>query len=202
MADIFNLTDTWNDAGTTFQAIKMNVTDTASNAASSFLQFQIGGTTKADIKKDGSIRLTGTSSGAAYIYSDTQFRLAALAVGFDNNGGAGLMIGSIPSAGSTTITAFGGWGPNGLSSTGTRYIGFNSGISVAPDARFHRTAAGIVRYSADGTAGATLEFAEQTAPSAPSANFVRIYAEDNGAGKTRLMALFATGAAQQIAIEP
>jgi len=31
---------------------------------------------------------------------------------------------------------------------------------------------------------------------------VRIFAQDNGAGKTQLMALFATGAAQQIAIEP
>ena len=46
------------------------------------------------------------------------------------------------------------------------------------------------------------EMAEMTAPAAPAANFVRIYAEDNGSGKTRLMALFATGAAQQIAIEP
>lgn len=46
------------------------------------------------------------------------------------------------------------------------------------------------------------EMAEQTAPAAPAANNVRIYAEDNGSGKTRLMALFATGAAQQIAIEP
>ena len=44
--------------------------------------------------------------------------------------------------------------------------------------------------------------AEMTAPAAPAANSVRIYAEDNGSGKTRLMALFATGAAQQIAIEP
>lgn len=52
------------------------------------------------------------------------------------------------------------------------------------------------------TTGAFLEFVEQTAPAAPAANTVRIYAEDNGSGKTRLMALFATGAAQQIAIEP
>jgi hypothetical protein len=43
---------------------------------------------------------------------------------------------------------------------------------------------------------------EMTAPSAPATNSVRIYAEDNGSGKTRLMALFATGAAVQIAIEP
>jgi hypothetical protein len=41
-----------------------------------------------------------------------------------------------------------------------------------------------------------------TAPAAPATNNVRIYAEDNGSGKTRIMALFATGAAVQIAIEP
>ena len=47
-----------------------------------------------------------------------------------------------------------------------------------------------------------VQFEEGSAPAAPSTNQVRIYAEDNGAGKTRLMARFATGAAQQIAIEP
>jgi hypothetical protein len=46
------------------------------------------------------------------------------------------------------------------------------------------------------------EMVEMTAPSAPAANTVRVYAEDNGSGKTRLMARFATGVAQQIAIEP
>lgn len=40
------------------------------------------------------------------------------------------------------------------------------------------------------------------APPTPPANTVIIYALDNGSGKTKLMALFATGAAQQIAIEP
>jgi hypothetical protein len=52
------------------------------------------------------------------------------------------------------------------------------------------------------TGGQSLQFVEMTAPTAPATNGVRIYAEDNGAGKTRLMALFATGVAQQIAIEP
>lgn len=47
-----------------------------------------------------------------------------------------------------------------------------------------------------------IEGTEETAPSAPSSNGYRIYAEDNGSGKTRLMVKFATGAAQQIAIEP
>ena len=56
-------------------------------------------------------------------------------------------------------------------------------------------------YRLDIDAGA-MRFAEMTAPSAPAANSVVIYAEDNGAGKTRLMALFSSGAAQQIAIQP
>jgi len=43
---------------------------------------------------------------------------------------------------------------------------------------------------------------EVSAPSTPSSNGFRIYAEDNGAGKTRLMCLFSSGAAQQLAIQP
>lgn len=46
------------------------------------------------------------------------------------------------------------------------------------------------------------EGAEQTAPSAPAANGYRIFAQDNGAGKTQLMVIFASGAAQQLAIQP
>lgn len=64
-------------------------------------------------------------------------------------------------------------------------------------------------YASDGTTklfnvGPTgyIETIEQTAPAAPAANGVRIYAQDNGAGKTQLMALFSSGAAQQIAIQP
>lgn len=50
--------------------------------------------------------------------------------------------------------------------------------------------------------GEFIEGTEMTAPSAPAANKFRIYATDNGAGKTVLYVLFASGAAQQIAIEP
>jgi tRNA A37 threonylcarbamoyladenosine biosynthesis protein TsaE len=55
--------------------------------------------------------------------------------------------------------------------------------------------------AAIGPAGGML-MAEMTAPAAPAANHVILFAEDNGSGKTRLMARFATGAAQQVAIEP
>jgi hypothetical protein len=39
-----------------------------------------------------------------------------------------------------------------------------------------------------------LDFDEQvSAPAAPSANVLRLYVEDNGSGKTRIVAKFATG---------
>src|SRR3990167_8013244 len=50
--------------------------------------------------------------------------------------------------------------------------------------------------------GSYLQGTEIVAPAAPAANGFRIFAEDNGSGKTRLMVLFASGAAQQIAIQP
>lgn len=54
---------------------------------------------------------------------------------------------------------------------------------------------------ADEVAPDFLEFGEVTAPSAPAANGVRIYAEDNGSGKTRIVAKFATGAAIVLATQ-
>jgi hypothetical protein len=49
--------------------------------------------------------------------------------------------------------------------------------------------------------GGSLVMAEMTAPGAPSANSLVLYAVDNGAGKTQLMVRFPSGVAQQIAIE-
>jgi hypothetical protein len=59
-ADIFNLTDTWNAGGTTFDAIKMVVTDTASASDSRLINVtaSTGGTFQ--VNKDGSLTMTGT----------------------------------------------------------------------------------------------------------------------------------------------
>lgn len=46
-----------------------------------------------------------------------------------------------------------------------------------------------------------LQMTEMTAPTG-SSNIAKVYAQDNGAGKTQLMVIFATGSAQQIAIQP
>lgn len=54
--NIYDMTDSWTD-GSTYTAVKMNVTDTSSNAASLLMDFQVGGTQKFAVKKDGSIQL-------------------------------------------------------------------------------------------------------------------------------------------------
>ena len=77
---------------------------------------------------------------------------------------------------------------------------FGSGISL--DTSLSRLSAGVITVRNGSTGGGTLELVAITAPASPSAGRVRIYAEDNGSGKIRLMALFPSGAAQQIAIEP
>jgi hypothetical protein len=83
------------------------------------------------------------------------------------------------------------------------YFGFYDFANTSPNIRLYREAAGVLGVRGTSTTvGGALGFIEQTAPAAPATNGVRIYAEDNGSGKTRLMAIFATGAAQQIAIEP
>ena len=87
----------------------------------------------------------------------------------------------------------------------TGYFGWTSSgsaDSATVDARLYRDAAGVIGVRGTSTTvGAALSFIEQTAPASPAANIVRIYAEDNGLGKTRLMVLFATGAAIPLATE-
>lgn len=52
------------------------------------------------------------------------------------------------------------------------------------------------------TDGAGLSFIEMATPPSAVANKAIVYAQDNGAGKTQLMVIFPSGAAQQISIEP
>ncbi len=98
--------------------------------------------------------------------------------------------------------------------SGTVHTWTSGNVNGTVDSGISRNAAGIVEVN-NGTAGTWRDLklrnllnteyhqmTEMTAPSAPAANSVRIYAEDNGAGKTRLMALFATGSAVQLGIEP
>ncbi len=57
---VLTVTQTWNSAGTTFTGKVTNITDTASAAASKIEDWQVGGVTKAWLRKDG--RVFSTSS--------------------------------------------------------------------------------------------------------------------------------------------
>lgn len=61
MSFIYDLTDTWNAAGTVFNAIKMNVTNTASAAGSRLVTLQIAGSEKFGVGVDGSPIVNGTA---------------------------------------------------------------------------------------------------------------------------------------------
>lgn len=116
-----------------------------------------------------------------------------------------------------TITARADGAPSSGSMPGLLEFQTTPSASTTPVARWQINSSGHFLAGADntydiGATGATRprrvflaeyqEMSEMTAPAAPSTNSVRIYAQDNGGGKTQLMARFATGAAQQIAIEP
>lgn len=53
--NIFNMADTWNNAGTTFTAIKMDVTDTASDVNSLLFNLLLNGASKFSINKFGQV---------------------------------------------------------------------------------------------------------------------------------------------------
>jgi hypothetical protein len=95
-----------------------------------------------------------------------------------------------------------------LFSTGAETLGWEvqltGGLATAPRrAGLYPPANNVLQLrGTTGAVGGAFSLIEMTAPAAPATNEVRIYAEDDGSGKTRLMARFATGAAVQIAIEP
>jgi hypothetical protein len=74
---IHSMEDTWNDAGSTFNAIKMDVTDTASQADSKLLNLQVGSVTQFAVDKSGNVTYTGTHPGVWPVYDDTDFNYGA-----------------------------------------------------------------------------------------------------------------------------
>lgn len=78
----------------------------------------------------------------------------------------------------------------------------NADPKAVNDVGLVRVGVGILRISNSGSGNGMLQLGEVTAPSAPADTNVILYATDGGGGKTKLMAIFPSGAAQQIAIEP
>jgi len=167
----------WSTSGTMFGL------NAPSGFAGNLLSAQVNATNKCLITANGELYLNDADQ-VCMTYASSMVRFngnASFSVGIGRSGNVGLALGSI---------------------AGLRWT--NDIPTAGADIHMTRRTASVLALSANETrtTGASLEFVEQTAPSAPGANCVRIYAEDNGSGKTRLMALFPTGAAQQIAIEP
>lgn len=198
-----DISQTWDDAADTFTAFRVSVTDTASASPSKLLDAQVGGASKFAVRKTGATLLGSSASSPVLIPSDGMLGVNRR----DNSTTLPLFSVGQYSRTSATIVSGGFFGWSASASD-------TSGGNHTPDTALARTSAGLVEFNS-GTAGTLrdwkarrgslteyLDIVETTAPAAPPANTARLYVEDDGAGKTRLMVLFPTGAAQQIAIEP
>lgn len=188
----------WNAAGSTFDGLTIDATDAASAAASRLLKLSVGGVTRLAVEKNGGMAITHSSFSTVVGPATGNFGANFTAI---SGGAAKWSIG----------------GNVGCYHASDFVLKWNSGTDLnsgAPDTGLVRSAAGVVEFN-NGTAGTLrdwkarrgelteyLDVVEMTAPAAPAANTARLYVEDNGAGKTRLMVLFPTGAAQVLATEP
>jgi hypothetical protein len=59
-----DIDQTWNQAGTTFNAFELDIVDTASDVASSLLDISVGGNLKLLLRKDGALAINTSSIGA------------------------------------------------------------------------------------------------------------------------------------------
>jgi hypothetical protein len=67
-APIINLSQTWNNAATTFTGLKLNVTNTASAAGSNLLNLQVGGTSNFTVSSAGGARAATLIQGPSSIF--------------------------------------------------------------------------------------------------------------------------------------
>jgi hypothetical protein len=72
---ISEMVQTWNNAGTTFTAIKMNVTDTASAAASRLLSLQVGGADRLYVNKTGALVSVDGIEATNYLTSNDKIHI-------------------------------------------------------------------------------------------------------------------------------
>jgi hypothetical protein len=211
---IYALVDTWNSAGTVFTGIGLNVTDTASAAGSLLLDLQVGGASQFSVGKSAGaffetnlVEVRNSTNAQAFRVYNTFTDASNYERGFVRfNSNVFEIRSEAAGTGTARMVRIQAGSSAGieLETNGRTTLTGNNGVSFANNALFFasNTPDRIRIVNGAQSAGTALELQEMTAPGAPAANFVRIYAVDNGSGKTQLMAQFATGAAVQIAIEP
>ena len=105
------------------------------------------------------------------------------------------------SAGLTATGSFVGFGVTGGPTSPYTWGVVNTGaLQPSADNAFNLGAPAVRVKTVHVGTGVNLK--ETAAPAAPAADCCNLWVEDNGAGKSRLMVQFATGAPVQIAIQP
>lgn len=182
-----NITQTFNGGtGVTHRGVEIAITNTSSNSASTLFRLLTGagGSTVAmSVNASTGATVIGASSNSATLTLQGSDRSAVLGIGaFGNEFGVS----------NFQIAA---------ANARLRFTDANSGVRYGT-IYGETTDVLALRNGSGGTTGAAWELLEMTAPGTPAANRARLWIEDNGSGKTRLMIQFGSGAAQQIAIEP
>ena len=108
MSFIYDLTDIWNDAGISWNGVKLNVTDSASAAGSKLIDLQINGASKFTVGKTGTVTATGliesTTGGFKFPDGTTQTTKATVNSVSGTGTVSGLTLtGTVTNSGSLTL---------------------------------------------------------------------------------------------------
>jgi hypothetical protein len=220
---VLDLSQTWNNAGAWIVGLRLDITDTASASDSEFMRLSVGGSEKFFVRKNGlmlaNYGLFGTtysgttinyyttglrqSSGGELSWSSDAYHYGTVDVSLFRDAA-----GTLAQRVGTTAQTLRVYGTYTNDSNYVRASLASSSTAVTLAAETAGTGADNVpvNLTPAGTEGVVIgnfaQFTEMTAPAAGAANTARLFCEDNGGGKTRLMVQFASGAAVQIAIEP
>lgn len=140
MAFIYDMVDTWNNAGTTFTAIKMNVTDSASQAASLLMDLQVGGISQFSIDKGGHATFPLAT------FANPAIKMGACGIYTEDEGGTGFSMTFKANAGDVMDVRY-----EGVSVLGDLPLGFNPVNAQPPRTRLYEDGAAYTIGMRNGT---------------------------------------------------
>jgi hypothetical protein len=182
-----SITQTFNGgSGVTHRGVEHAFTNTSSNSASTLLRL-----------------LTGAS--ASTVAFSVNAATGATTIGASSNSATLTLQGSDRSA-TLNLGAFGSEFRVGNLQLGSANVAlrFTDANAVTRYATLYGQETDVLalRNGSGGTTGAAWEMLEMTAPGTPSADRIRLYVEDNGSGKSRLVVKWTDGTTSVLATQP
>ncbi len=153
--NLYDLTDTWNDGGTTFTGLKLDVTDTASASGSLLLDLQVGSASLFSVAKDGALNICGSSTAIIQTESVSgQPKASCLVMNAAQYVCADAPVFSVRSSGVRKVSLAQGSGMAITSGDQYRWTsGSDAGAGNTGDTGIKRSSAGVVQVT-DGSTGA------------------------------------------------